>query len=85
MIRMLALAAAATIATAGSALACTPEELQEKATQAATALQTIAASDPQRATELATEMQQQAVAMQTGASMEEICAFYDTVLEEAGE
>lgn len=59
---------------------CSPEDAQAKAMELSTALQSLAASDPARMQEIATEMQTKAVELQTSGDMAGLCAYYDQLM-----
>ena len=72
------------LAGAGAAQdACTPEAIQSKSGEVAEALQTIKASDPDRARVLSGEIEDLMDAIQGGADIRTVCAFFDEVITEA--
>lgn len=74
---------------AGSATAsfageeCTAETLQAKAMEASTAMQQLAATDPEKLQEIATELQElQTSAATANGDYSELCDAYDSILED---
>lgn len=62
------------------AFACTTEELQSKAMEVSTRMQALAASNPQKATEIGQKL---ATAQSQGATdLEGACKLYDELLED---
>lgn len=80
------IAAAMIAASAGIASAadqnCTAENAQSKALELSTALQTLAATNPTRMQEIATEMQAKATEAQTSGDLAGLCAYYDELIDE---
>ena len=62
------------------ALACTAEEATAKATELSTKLQELAASDPQKAGELAQKLTEGQT--QVATNLEGACEYYDNILAE---
>lgn len=76
-----------TVAVSGTSLAaaeCTAEGLQERAMAVTTEVQKLAASDPAKMNEIMTKMGESAQAMQSGGSLEEVCAMYDQLEADLG-
>lgn len=61
---------------------CTIESVQQKAMDVATELQSFAQKDPARFQEITQEMQTEAAKLQTTGNVQELCDYYDKVLEE---
>lgn len=66
----------------GLANACTIESVQQKALDVATELQAFAQKDPTRFQEITQEMQAEAAKLQTTGNVQNLCDYYDKVLEE---
>ncbi len=62
---------------------CTAEAIQTKSGEVATALQGIAAKDPDRAQVLSGEIEDLMAAIQNGADIRTVCSFFDNVISEA--
>jgi len=62
--------------------ACTLESVQQKALDVATELQAFAQKDPARFQEITQEMQTEAAKLQTTGNVQDLCDYYDQVLEE---
>ncbi|MCK7614795.1 hypothetical protein [Roseibium sediminicola] len=78
------LALALTLSFAGPAFAgdCSIESVQQKALDVATELQSFAQKDPARFQEITQEMQTEAAKLQTTGNVQELCDYYDKVLDE---
>lgn len=84
IIRTLLGLAIATFASAAFAQgACSAESIQARQPELVTAIQTIAANDPDRMPTLTAELQQQMDAIQNGGDIATLCAFFDQVVAEA--
>ena len=68
------------LASSSAALACTPEELQSKATDVTTKMQTLVAKDPQKAGEVGQKMA--GIQANQATDMESACKLYDELLAE---
>lgn len=68
------------VVAASPTFACTVEEVQAKAMEVATKMQTLAATDPQKATEIAQKLQ--ASQTQATTDLEGACKTYDDLLAE---
>jgi len=65
-----------------SAFACTAEDINAKATELSTSLQTLAAKDQKKAMEVTQRMQAIQAKQQAPGSMTEACKMYDELLAE---
>ncbi|MFC3205153.1 hypothetical protein [Aquamicrobium soli] len=74
------LLALAILMAAAPSFACTAEEAQAKATELATKLQELSASDPQKATEVSQKMA--AAQTQSATDLDGVCKLYDDMLTE---
>lgn len=82
--RSLAIIAALFLANAAQAQDnCTPDAIQAKSGEAATAIQTIAAANPERGQELTSEIETMMTSIQEGADIRTVCSFFDKVIAEA--
>ncbi|MFQ1702836.1 hypothetical protein ACJ5NV_19840 [Loktanella agnita] len=63
--------------------ACSVDVIQTKAPEVTTAIQTIAARNPDRVPALQAELEQQMTAIQNGGDMAPVCTFFDQVIAEA--
>ena len=61
---------------------CTIESVQQKALDVATELQAFAQKNPARFQEITQEMQTEAAQLQTTGNVQQLCDYYDKVLEE---
>lgn len=78
----LCLAAAVFMFSAGIAsAACTPEELQAKATTVATQLQTLAQKDAAKFQQVVQDFQQKSTELSQKGDMDELCKYYDEMIE----
>lgn len=76
----IALALAIALASSSAALACTPEELQSKATDLTTKMQTLVAKDPQKAGEVGQKMA--GIQANQASDIDGACKLYDDLLAE---
>jgi hypothetical protein len=77
-------ALALTVAFSAPALAeeCTAELAQAKSMEVNAGLQKLAAKDPQRMQEVATEMMEKSAMFENAEDLSEVCEYYDDLLEE---
>ena len=77
-------ALALTVAFSAPALAeeCTAELAQAKSMEVNAGLQKLAAKDPQRMQEVATEMMEKSAMFEHADALSEVCEYYDGLLEE---
>ena len=61
---------------------CSIESVQQKALDVATELQSFAQKDPARFQEITQEMQTEAAKLQTTGNVQDLCDYYDKVLDE---
>ncbi len=74
------LALVVALVSSSAAMACTPEELQSKAMDLSTQMQTLVAKDPQKAGEVGQKMA--AIQTNQATDMDSACKLYDDLLAE---
>ena len=63
--------------------ACSAEIIQAQSQEVATALQTIAARNPDRMQDLTATLQEQMTSIQNGGDINQVCIFFEEVIAEA--
>lgn len=80
--KKITLALAFAFVSSTAALACTPEDLQAKATELTNQIQTLVVQDPQKAADVGEKMAAMQAEMQKATDMDGVCKLYDDLLAE---